>query len=144
MRNSSTFISLVVLLTVGCNSPKTPSQSEPSSENERPNDDVATEWDTPEALESDPGRVTLHRLNNRELELSVQSLVSTELSLKSTLPKDPITDGFDNNANALTVGTLHVETIESAIDSWIDDGLRARNREICGESIHTNVSKRNL
>ena len=41
------------------------------------------------------------------------------------MPADPITDGFDNNAQALTVGTLHVETIESALDSWIGDGLRA-------------------
>ena len=82
-------------------------------------------WDTPEALTLDAGRVTLHRLNNREFERTTQELLATELAISDTLPKDPIVGGFDNNAEALTVGTLHVETMESAIDTMIADALRA-------------------
>ena len=63
-------------------------------------------WGSPEALTEDPGRVTLHRLNNRELDRTLQELLASELSLSDTLPKDPLAGGFDNNADALTVGTL--------------------------------------
>jgi len=82
-------------------------------------------WGTPDELTLDAGRVTLHRLNNREFERTTQELLATELALSDTLPKDPLAGGFDNNAEALTVGTLHVETIEAAIDTMIADGLRA-------------------
>jgi len=69
--------------------------------------------------------VTLHRLNNREFEQTTQELLATDVSVSGTLPRDPLSGGFDNNAEALTVGTLHVETMEAAIDAMIAEGLRA-------------------
>jgi hypothetical protein len=82
-------------------------------------------WDTPETPTLDSGRVTLHRLNNREFERTAQELLATEISVSDTLPADTIAFGFDNNAEAMTVSTLHLETIESAVDAMIADGLRA-------------------
>jgi hypothetical protein len=69
--------------------------------------------------------VTLHRLNNIEFDLTVQDLLLTELALSSTLPPNGSLFGFDNNAEAQKLGVLHVETIESALDAVIADGLRA-------------------
>ena len=82
-------------------------------------------WEIPDVLVQDPGRVTLHRLNNRELELTVEELLVSGAFPGDTLPTDPIVAGFDNNAKALTIGTLHVETIEAAVDAVVSDGLRA-------------------
>jgi len=82
-------------------------------------------WGVPEALVQDPGRVTLHRLNNRELELTIEELLVSDAFPGDSLPTDPLVAGFDNNANALTVGTLHVETIEAAVEAVVSDGLRA-------------------
>ena len=82
-------------------------------------------WATPDAVAQDPGRVTLHRLNNREFELTARELLGSTLAPGDTLPADPIVAGFDNNASALTIGTLHVETIEAAVEAMITDGLRA-------------------
>ncbi len=82
-------------------------------------------WATPDALDQDPGRVVLHRLNNREFELTTRELLGSTLYPGDTLPADPVVAGFDNNAKALTIGTLHVETIEAAVEAMIADGLRA-------------------
>ena len=82
------------------------------------------DWETPDPLESDAGRVTLHRLNSTEFERTTQDLLLTELALGDTLPADAIGKGFNNNAEAQTVTGLHLETLEIAIDAIIEDALR--------------------
>jgi hypothetical protein len=68
--------------------------------------------------------VTLHRLNNIEFKNTIQELLTTELALGDTLPADPVAGGFANNAEALTISALYLETAEAAIDAMIADGLR--------------------
>lgn len=83
-----------------------------------------SKWDTAAALQGDPGRVVLHRLNGDELERSLQALLVSELPVKDKLPADGMAHGFDNNAQAQTLSSLHLETIESAVDSLLQDALR--------------------
>ena len=78
----------------------------------------------PEPLTLDPGRVTLHRLNNRELDLSLQPMLGTELSLGERMPANPLVDGFDNNADALTLGSLYVEVLEAGLTDLVADATR--------------------
>ena len=82
------------------------------------------EWGTPSAIPSDSGRVTLHRLNNTELQHSVQQLLRTDLDLKDTLPADGIGAGFDNNAEAQVFSPLHLESYGLVFDAWIADAMR--------------------
>ena len=81
-------------------------------------------WETPEPLALDAGRVTLHRLNSVELQNTLQELLGSELALGDTLPADPLAAGFANNAEALTLSTLYLESVESMIDGMIAEGLR--------------------
>ena len=82
------------------------------------------QWDDASPGPTDAGRVTLHRLNNRELQKTLQALLLSDLEVSGLLPADPITGGFDNNAEALTMSTLYLETLEIAVDQLIADALR--------------------
>ena len=82
------------------------------------------QWDDASPGPTDAGRVTLHRLNNRELQNTLQALLLSDLEVSGLLPADPITGGFDNNAEALTMSTLYLETLEIAVDQLIADALR--------------------
>ena len=75
------------VLSSGCS--EVPSAVEPEPEPD------PIPWGTPESLDTDAGRVTIHRLNNREFERTTQELLATELSVSFTLPKDPLAGGFD-------------------------------------------------
>jgi hypothetical protein len=87
-------------------------------------DQIPEEWESVEPLETDAGRVTLHRMNNRELENTLQTLLISDLEIAGVLPADPMAGGFDNNADALTLSTLYLETVETAVDLIIADALR--------------------
>lgn len=82
------------------------------------------EWGTPSAVPTDSGRVTLHRLNNTELQHSVQQLLRTDLDLKDTLPADGVGAGFNNNAEAQVFSPLHLESYGLVFDTWIADAMR--------------------
>ncbi|MFN0251792.1 MAG: DUF1592 domain-containing protein [Kofleriaceae bacterium] len=72
---------------------------------------------------SDPGRVTLHRLNNAEYNNTVRDLFGTALTPADDFPADDRGYGFDNVAEALRIGPLHVELYESAADTLIGESL---------------------
>ncbi|MBX7098989.1 MAG: DUF1592 domain-containing protein [Myxococcaceae bacterium] len=67
-----------------------------------------------EALPQGPmvaGRVTLHRLNNAELDNTARDLLGVDLkpSVTFQFPPDEFGEGFDNNADVLTLAPLKVE-----------------------------------
>ena len=71
----------------------------------------------------DPGRVTLHRLNNAEYNNTVRDLLGTSLRPADDFPTDDRAYGFDNVADVLRVSALGLELYEAAARDLIDDTL---------------------
>lgn len=71
----------------------------------------------------DPGRVTLHRLNNAEYNNTVRDLLGTTLRPADEFPTDDRAYGFDNVADVLRVSALGMELYETAARNLIDDAL---------------------
>ncbi|MEM6994189.1 MAG: DUF1592 domain-containing protein [Myxococcota bacterium] len=57
----------------------------------------------------DPGTVVMHRLNRAEYDNTIRDLLGVDLDLAESFPAESHVEGFDNNAQALTVSPLHVE-----------------------------------
>lgn len=72
----------------------------------------------------DPGRITLHRLNNAEYNNTVRDLLGTQLRPADAFPADDRGYGFDNVADVLRLSPLLVELYETAAEELIDDTLR--------------------
>jgi hypothetical protein len=72
---------------------------------------------------SDPGRVTLHRLNNAEYNNTVRDLLGTTLQPANDFPADDRGYGFDNVADVLRLSPLAVELYETAAEHLIADTL---------------------
>jgi hypothetical protein len=72
---------------------------------------------------SDPGRVTLHRLNNAEYNNTVRDLLGTALQPANDFPADDRGYGFDNVADVLRLSPLVVELYEAAAEALIADTL---------------------
>ncbi len=75
---------------------------------------------------ADPGRVTLHRLNNAEYNNTVRDLLGTSLSPADDFPSDDRGYGFDNVADSLTLSPLQVELYERAAEALIEDVFRTQ------------------
>jgi hypothetical protein len=94
----------------------------------------------------DPGRITLHRLNNAEYNNTVRDLLGTELRPADGFPADDRGYGFDNVADVLRLSPLLVELYEAAAQELIDDTLRTNTTstmqmfEITGSTQSGNAS----
>lgn len=79
--------------------------------------------------EADPGRVTAHRLNAREYDNTIRDLVGLDLmpSQQFEFPADEWGDGFDNDADVLTVSPLSVEKYLAAAQYVITQALDPAN-----------------
>ena len=73
---------------------------------------------------NDPGRVTLHRLNNAEYNNTVRDLLGTTLQPANDFPADDRGYGFDNVADVLRLSPLAVELYEAAAERLIADTLQ--------------------
>ncbi|MEZ4402496.1 MAG: DUF1592 domain-containing protein [Kofleriaceae bacterium] len=73
--------------------------------------------------DQDPGRVTLHRLNNAEYNNTVRDLLGTALTPANDFPADDRGYGFDNVAEVLRTSPLAVELYQTAAEALIDDTL---------------------
>ena len=71
----------------------------------------------------DPGRVTLHRLNNAEYNNTVRDLLGTQLRPADDFPVDDRGYGFDNVADVLRLSPLTLELYETAAEALIADTL---------------------
>src|SRR5262245_8614716 len=75
----------------------------------------------PRPPSSDPGRVTLHRLNRVEYNNSVHDLLGTSLRPADDFPSDDRGYGFDNIASVLSLSPLQVELYLSAAEKLVDE-----------------------
>ncbi len=80
---------------------------------------------------TDPGRVTLHRLNRAEYDNTVRDLFGTSLKPAQDFPIDDRGSGFDNMADVLTLSPLHLSVYLTAAKALVTEaltnpGLRAK------------------
>ena len=75
---------------------------------------LQTRLDAAAQAHPDPGYVTLHRLNRSEYARSVQELLDVTVDVNSLLPKDTMSDGFDDIANVLKVSPTFLDQYISA------------------------------
>ena len=61
------------------------------------------------AQHPDPGYVALHRLNRKEYANAIHDLLGLDVDAVALLPKDDISDGFDNVADVLQVTPSFIE-----------------------------------
>src|SRR3984885_362663 len=78
---------------------------------------MQTNLDNADAAHPDPGYVTLHRLNRTEYARSVQQLLGVTVDAEALLPKDTMSDGFDDIANVLKVSPTFLDQYISAASS---------------------------
>lgn len=76
---------------------------------------------------TDPGSVTLHRLNKAEYNNTVHDLLGTQLTPANAFSSDPTANGFDNNADALTLSTPDLQNYESAAEALADELIAPQN-----------------
>ena len=72
---------------------------------------------------TDPGRVTLHRLNRAEYNNTVRDLLGTSLKPADEFPIDDRGSGFDNMADVLTLSPLHLSVYHSAARQLVTEAL---------------------
>jgi len=79
-----------------------------------------------ERVTSEPGHVTIRRLNRVEFNNTVQDLLGTGLTPADDFPEDDESgDGFDNNGAILTVGNLLMEKYDTAARALTADAFAA-------------------
>lgn len=79
----------------------------------------------------DPGRVVLRRLSRYDFDRSVHDLLGARYDSSETFPADPISYGFDNLGDTMTVAPLLFEKYADAARDIVDrllrdDALRAK------------------
>ena len=75
---------------------------------------LETELDLAAAVNPDPGRVDVHRLNQTEYANAVRDLLALEVDGNSLLLPDEADSGFDNIASNLPLSPAHLECYMSA------------------------------
>lgn len=77
----------------------------------------------PVSSATDPGRVTLHRLNRAEYNNTVRDLLDTSLKPADDFPIDDRGSGFDNMADVLTLSPLHLSVYHGAARTLVAEAL---------------------
>lgn len=72
---------------------------------------------------TDPGRVTLHRLNRAEYDNTVRDLLGTSRTPAVAFPIDDRGSGFDNIADVLTISPLHINLYYQAAEELVTEAL---------------------
>ena len=72
---------------------------------------------------TDPGRVTLHRLNRAEYNNTVHDLLGTSSRPADDFPIDDRGNGFDNMADVLTLSPLHLSVYHAASKALVAEAL---------------------
>ncbi|MBA2479328.1 MAG: DUF1592 domain-containing protein [Planctomycetes bacterium] len=71
----------------------------------------------------DPGRVTLRRLNRSEYANTVRDLLGVEFDPTQDFPTDDVGDGFDNQADVLSLAPLLFEKYTASAQRLIDKAV---------------------
>jgi len=82
----------------------------------------------PIALGSDPGRVTIHRLNRTEYNNTVRDLLGATTSPADRFPPDNLGLGFDNSADELTLSPVHLDLYQSTAETLVTAALAGTQR----------------
>jgi hypothetical protein len=79
-----------------------------------------------DGADADPGRVTMHRLNNAEYDNTVQDLFFgvVDWTPAADFPADDHSFGFDNISDVQNLSPLHFELYERAATHMVDTALR--------------------
>jgi hypothetical protein len=72
---------------------------------------------------TDPGRITVHRLNRVEYNNTVRDLLGTTRTPADDFPVDDRGAGFDNVADVLTLSPLHLDSFRTAASTLLDEAL---------------------
>ena len=75
---------------------------------------LETSLDRAAAVQPNPGRATLHRLNRTEYGNAIHDLLNLDVDASALLPTDDASFGFDNIADVLTVSPALLERYMSA------------------------------
>jgi hypothetical protein len=108
--------------------------------------------DAPNCDPASPGRVTLQRLARAEYNRTVRDLFAVTAAPASTFPPDSITQGFDNNAQSLSVSpqlaelllgaaeTVAAEALRTAHDAIVICDVQDTGRDACAREILANLA----
>ncbi len=88
---------------------------------------------TPE--QPDPGKHTLRRLNRLEYRNTIRDLMGIEFDTSVEFPPDDSGDGFDNNADALTISPLLAEKYLEAARKIVERAVPLASRVISVQTI---------
>jgi hypothetical protein len=78
---------------------------------------------------TDPGRVTIHRLNRTEYNNTVHDLLGTATRPADQFPPDDLGLGFDNVADVLTISPVHMQLYQSAAEALVTEALATTGAE---------------
>ncbi|HEX4403834.1 MAG TPA: DUF1592 domain-containing protein [Polyangia bacterium] len=82
-----------------------------------------------EARGTDPGRVTIHRLNRTEYNNTVHDLLGTTTRPADQFPPDDLGLGFDNVADVLTLSPVHLQLYQTAAEALVTEALATTGAE---------------
>lgn len=71
----------------------------------------------------DPGRFTLRRLNRVEYRNTIRDLMGVDFNAEAEFPPDDSGNGFDNNADVLTLSPLLLEKYLAAAETIVDKAV---------------------
>lgn len=81
------------------------------------------------------GRVVLRRLNREEYGNALRDLLGIGYRAGEDLPADDVGDGFDNQADILTLSPLHLEKYLASAESAVNQALKGPGRRGAGNRI---------
>lgn len=76
----------------------------------------------------DPGRTTLRRLNRMEYRNTIRDLMGIDFDTSVEFPPDDSGDGFDNNADALSISPLLAEKFIAAARQIVEQAVPTTDR----------------
>lgn len=89
----------------------------------------------PLAAEVDPGPITVRRLNRTEYENTVRDWLGVDFDAAALFPADDVGDGFDNNADVLSLSPMLLEKYLQAAETIAARAVFDRARDGRGASI---------
>jgi hypothetical protein len=129
LRRSRRFYCVLAVLTVACSDagdgPTKPGQGGPGQVS--PGQTGGPPLGAPQGAAGpiNPGRIVAHRLNNVEYDNTIRDLVGLDLkpSKQFGFPDDNYVEGFDNNADSLSMSPLLLEKYQTAVEALVKQAL---------------------
>jgi len=78
---------------------------------------------------TDPGRITIHRLNRAEYGNTIRDLIGISFDGTEDFPSDDVSHGFDNMADVLSMPPLLMEKYYRAAQEVLDEAIMPQPRD---------------